>query len=236
MIRIVFLFFIASISQGFTQTVGGIKAGGIDVNAAPGGVIQEVDFSTPITTGTAYLKDSWSVGSLYFYGENKILNKPLKYDLENGMIEVKFSEKVKSVKDIWIKKMRWINTSSGMEEVFINGKDLTINGTQLTGLYKFIDLHGKYSLLLRYSVVYSKGTYVPVFDAGNKENKIRVENEPYLYLDGSVIELPKKRNNFFQVFGDNNKELVKEFVKSKQLNTRKTEDILEIVKYVNLNI
>lgn len=52
------------------------------------------------------------------------------------------------------------------------------------------------------------------------------------YEDGSIVEIPSKKKNFYQVFKDKSKD-VKSFVKSNKLSIKKLQDIKQIVTFYN---
>lgn len=234
--RYLLILFMLNISQIYAQTVGGVQAGGVDVNPGPGGVVQEIKMGPPATIGNTYLNDSWSIGSLYFYGGATIKDKALRYDLKNGMIEINYDGNIRAVKEQWIMQMTWLNAKSGIIETFTNGKEININGTELVGMYRLLDLKGAYSILIRYAIKETSGGYVHALDAGQNEVRISVKDYPYLYYKGEAIEIPKKKKDFLLIFGEENSPMVKEIIKNETLNTKKLEDIIIIVKAVNDSI
>ncbi len=217
------------------NTVGGRNAGGVDINAAPGGIVQEIKKEGNSTVGSTYLNEEWTKGSIKLTGGNDLSNQLLRYDVEKGLIELYMSEnKVKIINEKFVNSVQIVSNTKLKNDKLLNGNHFFINEVPLTGLVLSEELKGKYNLITKFSVKKTNSSYVKALDAGKYESIISIEKQLYLSLDMKLTEIPRKKKKIIELFKkDADIFIIKTYIKENNLNVNKYEDLVLLVKYIN---
>lgn len=100
--------------------------------------------------------------------------------------------------------------------------------------YFEINFKGKASLYTKQQVVFKKGKVAQnQFESAKKSKFIQKKDTYYLKVNNDeLIKLPKSKNDFYAVFGENSKK-IKTFIKKEKLNRKEITDVIKVVKYYN---
>lgn len=231
---ILFLGFLAKAQN----TVGDRNAGGIDANAQPGGTIQEIKRDNSKVVGSRYLFQDWKKGNIELTGGNTLNNQLVRYDVENGIIEIYNSEEdIKVINENFIKSIKVVSNKSIQDDLLLNGKQFYLNYVPLTGLVLSAQIEGKYNLITRFSVKRSDSNYIIALDAGKEESLMSIEKKVYLAIGENITEIPNSKKKTMALFSmDVETAIVKSYIDENDLNLKKYQDLIFLVNYINKEI
>lgn len=99
-----FIFTLLSIQLCLAQTNGKI------VNGHAGGVsLASFPPKKANAEGSTYIEDEWRLGRILLKDGSTIADVPLKYDIKNGLMEIKTETEIKVLEKARIEKFKWIN-------------------------------------------------------------------------------------------------------------------------------
>lgn len=220
------------------NTVGGINAGGVDVDTRPGGIVQEIKRDNNKVIGSRYLNENWTKGSIVLSGGSSINNVLMRYDVERGIIELyKSEDAIKVVNETFIESVSIVSNNKITDDLLLNGKMFFINNVPLTGLVLSGQLNGKYNLITRFNVIKTNSNYVAALDAGKEESVISIHRTVYLADGKSLIEIPGSKKKVIKIFSsDVDTNRIKSFINKNNLNLKKYTDLIFLVNYVNSQV
>ncbi len=229
-------FLVVQLSVG--QTVGDRNAGGVDANAQPGGTVQEIKKDNSKIVGSRYLNEEWTKGSIELTGGNSLNDQLLRYDVENGIIEIyKFEDDIKVINETFVKSVRVVSNKSIKDDLLLNGKQFYLNYVPLTGLVLSEQIEGKYNLITRFNVKKSEAQYNQVLDAGKEESIISIEKKVYLAIGENITEIPNRKKKIIALFSkDVDATNIKSYINDNDLNLKKYRDLVFLVNYVNSHL
>lgn len=197
----------------------------------PAEVFAEFDARVSKVKGTHYLDDHWNIGIIRLKNNKIIKNYPLKYDIENQWMEVKFDHDIKLLDLRWIRSFEWVNGASNRLR-FVNSNQYTFeDGVQRLGVFEILS-EGELSLLTKTDTEVREANYVPALDMGDMDKKIYKVEKLYVVSDNTVKPFPKKKSEFFSLFGDNAAE-IDDYAKVNKLKYRNKRDARQIFHYYN---
>lgn len=214
------------------DVVGGVSGKGMDMNARPGGIVQEVPLEEPKLLGNTYLSDNWYRGTLFLFSGHKIENYLLRYDIKNHVVEIRIEDedKVKVLQGIRIEKFEWYNAELDQRETFINSS--IIDPAISSSFFKILSKGDKIDLLMRYQVKLIKGNYVQALDMGERDNKLVKVKKFYFQIGKRLIEAPNKKKKLEPLFPDSYDE-IKSYVKSENLRLKEEESLIKLTEFIN---
>jgi len=205
--------------------------GSSDMSFVPGGMITTKPLSSNEIEGSTYIDDNWNVGSIYFNGDYYAVDKPLRYDLQNNLVEIRFEDVIKAISSTEVTKFEWIQSSTGEKQYFVNMRDFKLNGVPLVGMGELL-ADGEYKLLLYKQVELIQPDYVPALNVGSARPQLEQSKDFYLAKGDELYEMKGGKKKVLALFGEKS-ETLKEFAKEKQLGLRNAEDLTILVNYYN---
>ncbi len=181
--------------------------------------------------GSVYLQDDWQNADLTTSSGHTFSGIPVKYDLQNNLIEINFKDGVKVLSGEYVKMVEFSVGSDAEKSVFINPRhDGSFEEPFTTGLYKVIIKGDKAQLLTRTVLKKVKPNYSPIMDVGSKSVELLKQELLYIANGKNLVELNAK--DAYRVFGSREQEM-KRYAKNKRLRITTLEDAVVLVHYFN---
>lgn len=223
----ILLFLIAFLPISYAQIEN--REGRILSPTFPGGIVEISELPPPKTKGSTYIYDTWNLGSIALKSEKSVRNIPLKYDLYNNYLEVSSDKGIKVIYSEKIKYFEWLN-AAGKTETFYNVDEFS-TAEEINGSF-FEVLHGgKFILAAIKEIDYVSPHYNQALDAGNEEGRY-VTKEKFYYIDQNNFarKIPKKKKNFYKIFGDTATD-IETYMKSKNYGLKDKYELIKIFEY-----
>jgi len=220
---LIFSLFISHVSG---QGIGSI----VDHSTNPGEVLMEFDTRSTEIKGSYYLFSDWRKGDIILNSGVSINDQWLNYDVEYDLIEVKLDEEVKIVPLSMLKEFH--KADRGHENRFFQPCDNYFHDQKvpMVGICEVLDSN-YYGLILKFDTDIKESTYIPTLDMGKKDDELVVIEKLYLTKGNQTIEIPKKKQNFIQLYPHMTD--LNSFLKEKKLNHKNKDDLIIILDFLN---
>lgn len=187
--------------------------------------IREMSERVAAATGSVYINDTWTTGTLYTASGHVLQNAQLKYDIKHDVMEINTPGGVKTLQGKYIKQFELqVPTQKAL---YVSGSDKDIAAGVHTGFYKVLATAQDIKLLSRTELYLQKSNYSPQFDVGSKSDKLVKKENLYLAKGNDLTKLEK---DSFTVFGDK-ADRVKAYAKANKLKLHKKEDAIAILEF-----
>lgn len=181
--------------------------------------------------GDYYLDTKWNKGSLLIYGNEKVIDGYyIKYDIEGNALEVKVDELTKLISVNKIESVIWYDSLTQVPRAFVNAKEYTENGNQVTGLLEILE-DGKIPLAKKTTIWIKRPDYVVAFDVGSQDTKI-YKRETIYFLQEKELKEVKKKKDLLAAFGEKSNEMEK-YIKVNKLNIREERGLRMAIRHYN---
>jgi hypothetical protein len=180
--------------------------------------------------GSVYLEKEWTMATLYlvkgYLSVDQLQGVPMKLDLQSNTFELNSPSGVKGLDGSRVEKFHWVNSKTGVEEVFFNCNKFKLDGVPLLG---FCKITGTKIQLANYSTIkLIPANYNMTFNTGSKEDEFVKNNTLYLVKDNNLIIANKR--NLFILMNDKEPE-IKAFIKEQRININKEEELILVINY-----
>lgn len=183
------------------------------------------------TKGDYYLNPHWQDGFITLKTGQTIQKYPLKYDIENDMLEIKANKEVKILRGERVASFTWKDAVSQQEVQFINSHAYKLEGTPLLGFFELV-VDGDVQLLSKVEADVKDPTYVEGLDVGKRYSEIVKKEVFYLSDESKALTKIKKKKDLWQYFGEE-KNAVKQYMKEQKLGVNDKADLAKIVSFFN---
>jgi len=178
-----------------------------------------------------YLSRNWQTGNIYLFNEDVILNQQIRYDLDNGLIEIKTQKDIKILEVFRVRRFDWVGDTN-QKSLFTNCASYQYI-TWLEGFFRILT-EGKISLLERTQMVvesdHSIGTQdVEMFVKNDRPDEL--ESKLYIANGNLVYDLGRKKE-ILTYFGDKSSQ-VEAYSKEHRYNFRNQKDLIQIIEHYN---
>lgn len=201
---------------------------------ADNGLIHEKSYQASGPKGSLYQDENWRLSQIIIRRSKNtfdtIFDVSSRLDLRNNLIELMIDGQIKVAEGKNVERMILYNTTTGLQESYINADKLKLNDIPLLGFCKVLFEGDKMSLMERYYLEVAKGYYNAQLDVGSREDQIIKKKKTYLLKDGSLIEFDKKK--FFSLL-DDDKQKVEAYVKDNKINIKDQDQLIVILNYFN---
>lgn len=230
--KLLSLFFILSIIVNFSAfSQIEERDGRILSPTFPGGIVEVSGLPPASTEGTTYIYDSWNLGSVALKSQQSLKNIPIRYDLYNNYLEISSDKGIKVIYSEKIKYFEWLN-SLGKTEIYYN-VDAFKSDEEISGSFFEIIINGKLILTALKEVEYVSPHYNQALDAGHEEARyISKENFYYIDEERTATKIPRKKKEFYKIFGDSNVEM-ESYIKSKKFSIKERYALKKIFEHYN---
>jgi hypothetical protein len=182
------------------------------------------------TKGDYYLNPHWQDGFITLKTGQTFQKYPLKYDIENDMLEIKASNEVKILRGERVASFTWLETDRQQETQYINSHEYKLEGTPLIGFFELV-VDGQVQLLCKTIAVVKDPTYVEGFDVGKRYSEITKKEVYYLSDESKVLTEIKSKKDVLEFMGDEGG--VKQYMKAQKLGVSDKEDLAIIATFIN---
>ena len=205
----------------------------VNKDSNPAQIIEDLQLPPPSLVGSTYFKDDWLNGNITLTKNRQIKNYPIRYDMYNNQLEIRFEGDVRVCPYQLIQEFTIENSSLLGSSRFIKSENLKhADGTPIVGFYRVI-AEGKYALLAHHEVVLKDTEYVEEFNMGSRDKKYIKKMQYYYAIDNIVSAKFKKSviksdKNFSSRSDD-----IKMFMKENDLSFSNEFDLKELFKFLN---
>ena len=212
--------------------VGGNAAQGTDMNTVPYGSIQEIDLRNyNAKIEHHYLDENWTQGTIQVKGGQTITNFPIRYDLLNGLMEIKADKEVKVLPKARIERFSLMN-QDGTEQVYYTNLK-SAEGVPVVGVFRVVEEGEQWILLNQTTITIIPPTYNKVLDSGDEEEK-KLLKQDYLFHNGTaLVQTGGSRKKFVEQFPAELQPRLLTFMKEARLGTKNELDLLQIANFLN---
>ncbi|ANQ50710.2 hypothetical protein MY04_3348 [Flammeovirga sp. MY04] len=180
--------------------------------------------------GSQYLTATWLIGGIETYKKEEGVNIPIRYDVENNVVEYQENNQNLWLKGDQVKSFYILNPSTGSKDVYTNVKEFP--GIS-QGFVKVLTQGEKYTLMEMYKVIKTESTYVAALDIGSPGEKYEVK-ESFVYFDGLAASLvTTSKKTFIQKVPFEDKEKLKTYMKKNKISLRNKEELVQLFQWMN---
>lgn len=184
--------------------------------------------------GNFYLDNKWNVASILLYREQTVLEGfRVRYNINSNLFELMEPENnlVTTMPGLRIQNIVWMDSSYKVPRYFVNGMDFKEEGSPISGFFEVL-VEGELPLMRRTMAIFKESNYNTALMVGNRNDQI-IKRNVYYYLKGKdLIEVPKKRKDLYQIFGDKAEEM-EAFVEGNEMDLKKNGSIFQLFTYYN---
>jgi hypothetical protein len=237
--RIIILVFLLLAQKGFSQgsVPSKIRAANTLDRLSDNGGLNRGDLIMGIAPppgriiGDTYLDKKWNKASLLLFdSERMIEGYPVKYDIQQDVIEVLTKNGIKIIEGKKIKSMVWIDSVTNTPSYFVNASEYNLEGAALNGFLEVI-VDGTLPLMKRTTIIEKQADYVAALDVGSRDKKI-LKKESFFYSQKAGLAKIGNKKSLLPAFGEQAQD-VEMFIKANKLNVSKTPDLLKAFEYYN---
>lgn len=184
--------------------------------------------------GNFYLDNKWNVASILLYREQTVLEGfRVRYNINSNMFELMEPENnlVTTMPGLRIQNIVWMDSAYKVPRYFVNGMDFKEDDVPISGFFEVL-IEGDLPLMRRTKAIFKESNYNTALMVGNRNDQI-IKRNVYYYLKGKdLIEVPKKRKELYQIFGEKAAE-IEAFVEENEMDLKKNGSIFQVFTYYN---
>ncbi|MEK6476675.1 hypothetical protein WJR50_04035 [Catalinimonas sp. 4WD22] len=146
----------------------------------------------PDVQGTYYLNEAWQQGKFVLKDGRKSATYPLRYDVENALLEIDWKGQTKVVGEELLSSFVW-ESIKGEKREYIAAQQFSYDQAALSGFVELI-YSGQDSLLLKTETYLKAPTYVEGLDMGKRSAEILKRERYFVCQDGKLTEIKRRRD------------------------------------------
>ncbi|MDN3204521.1 carboxypeptidase-like regulatory domain-containing protein [Algoriphagus sediminis] len=184
--------------------------------------------------GDAYIDKKWNNATILLYRDQELLEGfRARYNVISNMFELMEPENnlVSIMPGLRIQNIVWLDSTYKVPRYFVNGMDFKEDGAPISGFFEVL-VDGELPLMRRTKVILKESNYNQALMVGERNDQLLKRNVYYYLKEKDVIEVPKKRKKFYELFGED-AEMMEEFVNNNSLSHREPNDLFEIFTFYN---
>ncbi|RPA69023.1 carboxypeptidase-like regulatory domain-containing protein [Cyclobacteriaceae bacterium YHN15] len=171
--------------------------------------------------GNFYLDPKWNKASILLYRDKEVIEGYfVRYNINSNNFELRADQDdlVSSMPGFRVQNIVWVDSEHNVPRYFVNGMDFRENGVPISGIFEVL-VDGHMPLLRRTIASIKMSNYNEALMVGQRNDFIVKRNVYYFLKEKTVIEIPKKKKEFYKIFGDKAEE-IKVFVDENDVNIR----------------
>lgn len=200
------------------------------LNRATG--LNELPVAPPEVIGSNYLNEEWVQGNIEIKQNTLIENLPIRYDLGNQTLEIKYEGEVKICPLDRIQNFSYLNVESNLFKYFNTSEVNNIGFDLPKGICRILMNDNNLTLIKYIYTEKIEGNYNLALSMGDPNHKIVKKETPYAIVDETVYEVKNSFNRNSDIFGNKSAQ-VKAFVKKNRLKFKSETDLIEIFAHYN---
>jgi hypothetical protein len=184
-------------------------------------------YNSQNTTGTPYLNEEFETGSLI--NENVVVasNVLLRYNAVHDEFQIKQSPNERDDRVQAVRKAPEVYVKIG-DNIFT----YVIPGNGVGGYYNVLFEGKKLNLYKKYSKKFIEGQKSVNMMTGDVPNRLVNESSYFIVNSkGEFTELPNSRNRKFQAIAGDNRNELRKYAGTNNLNINREEDLIQLVEY-----
>jgi hypothetical protein len=184
--------------------------------------------------GNFYLDTKWNLASILLYRDQEVLEGfRVRYNINSNMFELMEPENnlVSVMPGLRVQNIVWMDSSYKVPRYFVNGMDFRDEGAPISGFFEVL-VEGELPLMRRTLAIFKESNYNTALMVGNRNDQILKRNVYYFLKGKDLYPVPKKRKDFFTVFGDKASEMEK-FATENSINIKEKSSIFQLFTYYN---
>jgi hypothetical protein len=185
----------------------------------------------PETIGSTYLNDEWVLGNIEIKQNTLIENLPIRYDLGNQTLEIKYEGEVKICPLDRIQNFSYLNVESNLFKYFNTSEVNNIGFDLPKGICRVL-IKDKATLIKYIYTQKIEGNYNLALSMGDPDHKIVKKETPYAIINDTVYEVKNNFNRNSEIFGSKSAEM-KAFIKKNKLKFKEENDLTQIFEHYN---
>ncbi|MEQ9167363.1 MAG: hypothetical protein RLO12_13995, partial [Fulvivirga sp.] len=193
--------------------------------------LKEMPVAPPEVEGSSYLNEDWVQGNIEIKKNTLIEDVPLRYDLENQALEIKYEDEVRICPLDRIQNFSYLNLERNQFKYFNTSEINNIGFDLPKGICRVL-VKDNTTLIKHIYTVKVEGTYNLALSMGDPGHKIMQKETPYAIVDDKVYEVKNSFKRNSDIFGDKSQR-VKAFVKKNKLKFKSEKDLIEIFEFHN---
>lgn len=182
--------------------------------------------------GTPYIDEEWANAEILFKSNEVIKNIPVKYDLQENIMEIKTKKTIKVCPSDRIIAFELSNNEAEETRKYVNCNRFKIE-EDLKGFYEvLVDNDKGMGLFLKTEVTLKKSNYNPALDVGDMTTKVIKRDNFFLVSGDYATRVPKNKKSFLKAFKGKSS-VIDLLLKEEKLKFNKKEDLIKVVEYYN---
>ena len=183
--------------------------------------------------GDYYLDTTWHQGTFTMKDGRRSATYPLRYDIENALLEVRWNGQLKVVGEEYLSCFHWSEGDAEQKRTFVNGLQFRVAQSPVSG---FLELayQGSDSVLVSYGTYLKQPDYVAGLDMGSRHPEIIKTKQLYILENGVMHEI-KGRKDFLNYADRLPKKVLKSWIKKQKLNLKNASDLARLMEYYETN-
>ena len=178
--------------------------------------------------GDYYLESDWHKGSFTLINGRESAEYPLRYDVENALLEIQWGKLVKIAGEEQLSSFHW-RDDEGSERQYINARKFDYKGTTLSGFVELL-YQGDDSLLLKTDAILKEADYVPGLDMGSRHPEIIKQHTLLVVHEQKAIEI-RNRKDFLAYAKEVPDKVLKRYIRREGINMKKEDDLRMLMGY-----
>lgn len=183
--------------------------------------------------GTYYLSEAWQPGNFMLKDGRQSATYPLRYDVENALLEIDWKGQIKIVGEELLSSFVWENTE-GEKQKYIAAQQFSYGETALSGFVELI-YSGRDSLLLKTEAYLKAPTYVEGLDMGKRSAEILKRERYFLCQDAKLTEI-KKRKDIINSVEPAERKAIRDFMKASHVQIDSREGLRSTWKFYETEV
>ncbi|WP_009032511.1 carboxypeptidase-like regulatory domain-containing protein [Indibacter alkaliphilus] len=169
--------------------------------------------------GNFYLDPSWNKASIILYRDNEVIEGYFaRYNISTNSFELRVDEEdmITTLPGLRVQNIVWVDAGAKVPRYFVNGMDFKEDGAPISGFFEVL-VEGQLPLVRRTIASIRASNYNEALMVGERNDQIKKRNTYYYISDKNIIQVPKGKRKFFNIFGDMSEEM-EEFAKDNEVN------------------
>ena len=178
--------------------------------------------------GDYYLDTTWHQGSFTTSDGRSSATYPLRYDIENAILEIKWGKLVKVAGEEELTSFTWKKNGIN-NQTFVNARSFSHNGSPMAGFVELL-YQGSDTLVLQMVTTLKEADYVPGLDMGNRNSEILKKGKYFIIHNGQAIPI-KNKGNFLEYASVADDKRLKKYMRQRRINVKEASDLVALLQY-----
>lgn len=179
--------------------------------------------------GDFYLDSAWHEGTFEMKDGRTSATYPIRYDVENALLEIKWQGQVKVVGEEYLDSFQWYEESKVHPRSFHHGRDFNLKLSPVAGFLELV-YAGSDSLLVRHGTTLKQPDYVAGLDMGSRHAEIIKTRQIFVLSQGELREI-NNLNDFLSYAHRLSKKELRRTLRKENLKFRELDDLVVLMKY-----